>query len=238
MLDIVHHDADVIRRLAVGSKQDEVLDHVAGNGDFANHCIAERHGTFRYFEAHRCPLAVFQPLSCFGGGNVETGPIVFEVGFLRCGFFSLLVQQFGRTEAVVGMTGFEQAEGCRSMLVESCRLHVGTFIPRKPEPFHGFKDSPRHLVAGSFGIGVFDAKHKRAVVLSCIEPVEQCSSGATDVEVSGGGRRKTNANLGLAHLLSFRSAATASRTTSVFGSSVRGADLVGRRLDRRCCRRL
>ena len=68
-------------------------------------------------------------------------------------------------------------------------------------------------------IGVFDAKHKRAVVLSRIEPVEQCSSGATDVEVPGGGRRKANANLGLAHLPSFRSAATASRTTSVFGSS-------------------
>src|SRR5438094_262054 len=79
-----------------------------------------------------------------------------------------------------------------------------------------------HLFARAFDIGIFDTQNKSSVVLSRIEPVEKRGPGSADVKVAGGRRRKPDSNSLIGHRLSLRSAPTASRTTSVLGSSARG----------------
>src|SRR5262245_39210840 len=107
------------------------------------------------------------------------------------------------------------------MPIETGRLHVGTFIPSKFEPFHRLEDAARHLVAGTLDVGVLDAQDESALILSGEKPVEECSPGPAYVEIARRRRRKANADRVIAHLLNFRRAATASRTTSVLGSLVR-----------------
>src|SRR5262245_40542464 len=108
------------------------------------------------------------------------------------------------------------------MQVETCGLHVRTFIPLEAEPFHGLENSASHLFARAFDIRILNPQDENAVVLSSVEPVEERGTCSADMQVSSWRRRKTDSNLLLTHRLNLRSAATASRTTSVLGSFVRG----------------
>src|SRR5947208_12244117 len=89
------------------------------------------------------------------------------------------------------------------------------------KPGHRFENATGHVFSGSFDVGIFDTKDEFAVVLSGKQPVEQSRSGAAHMQVSRGRRCEAHANR-LAHRLTFRSAATASRTPSTLESSVRG----------------
>ncbi len=110
--------------------------------------------------------------------------------------------------------------------IEPFRLKVRTFIPVKPQPGHCIEDASSHLFAGTRDVGIFDAQDKRALMLSSEQPVEECRSGASNVQVTGWRRSEADANFpraGLwAHRLIFRIALTASRTTSALESFCRG----------------
>ena len=115
-----------------------------------------------------------------------------------------------------------QAFGRLPIQIETLRLVVRAFVPVKPKPRHRFEDAARHVFARALDVGIFDAKDESAIVLPRKQPVDERRPGTPDVQVPGGRWRETNANPSLVHRLSFRKAATASRTTSVLESSVRG----------------
>src|SRR5262245_58540226 len=121
------------------------------------------------------------------------------------------------------MAGAEQNLNGAAMLVKPGRLHVRTFIPMKAEPVHCVQNSPSHLFARAFDIRVFDSKNKDTAILSSKKPIKQSGSCTADVQVPRRGGRETNSDgRVVTHRFNFRNAETASRTTSVFGSSVRG----------------
>ena len=63
-----HDDAKVVRGAAIGAEQDEVLNRVAFNRDFAEDGIVERHRSFRHFEPDGAALAAGEPFAHFIGG--------------------------------------------------------------------------------------------------------------------------------------------------------------------------
>src|ERR1019366_7322162 len=128
-----------------------------------------------------------------------------------------------RAEAVIRFAGLQQLQCCPAMPIESFRLEKRTLVPIQFEPGQRLKNALGHFVARPFDIGVLNAQNENAVVFTCEQPVEKGGSGCSHVQISGGRWSNANANLFRHYLpLSFRRAATASRSTSILGSDVSG----------------
>ena len=69
-------------------------------------------------------------------------------------------------------------------------LHVGPlvhdlFVPREAEPLEAIENGAGAFVRASGAIGVFDAQEEVAAELLCVQPVEQGSARAADMEKAG-----------------------------------------------------
>src|SRR5437879_13342773 len=51
-VDVVHHDAEMVCRMFVGSQQYEILDRIALDGDFTEHRVLVLYGSFRNSETN------------------------------------------------------------------------------------------------------------------------------------------------------------------------------------------
>jgi hypothetical protein len=76
-------------------------------------------------------------------------------------------------------------------------LEVGPLVPVQAQPQHGPLDAFGVLGPVALGVGVLDAQHERARTLAGEEPVEQCRTGAADVEIAR--RRRGHADTGDTH---------------------------------------
>src|SRR5207253_3639140 len=175
-VDIIDHDAEVIRRMFVRSKQDEVFDRIAFDGNFIKDGVVVADSAFRDSEA-------------------DGAFIVIRESAVHQAFSNVPVQ------------------------VEPLRLVVRALVPVKSEPRHRIEDAASHVFTRTLDVGIFDTKDECALIFSREKPVEESGPRAADVEITRRGWGKADANT---HLLSFRSALTASRTTSALGSSRRG----------------
>ena len=87
----------------------------------------------------------------------------------------------------------DQALRHRSVLLDPLRLKVRLvwaarirpLVPIKPEPSQAIDDAGHHFPRRSFGVGILDAQHKRAPLLTREEPIEQRRPRAADVEIAG-----------------------------------------------------
>src|SRR5262245_10763181 len=66
-VDIVYDNAKMVCGTSVGAQQDEVLNRLALDGDFAEDGIIERHRSLRNFEPDRAAIAAGEPLAYFIG---------------------------------------------------------------------------------------------------------------------------------------------------------------------------
>src|SRR5262249_48460425 len=74
--------------------------------------------------------------------------------------------------------------------------HARAFVPVEAEPAHRVEDRLHAVLRAALAIGVFDAQDELATLLPGPEPVVQGAAGSPDVQVAGGRRRESNADLG------------------------------------------
>src|SRR2546426_3171642 len=72
--------------------------------------------------------------------------------------------------------------------------HDWALVRLEAEPLEDVDDRLFALLRAARLVGVLDAEHERAVVLTRPEPVEQRGAGAPDVQVPGGRGREADAN--------------------------------------------
>src|SRR5688500_4993765 len=76
--------------------------------------------------------------------------------------------------------------GLKVRRVRSANLRP--LVPIDAEPPQSVEDTGDHFRLVSLDVGVFDAQDEAAAVAARVQPVEQRSPGAADVQVTGRGR--------------------------------------------------
>ena len=72
--------------------------------------------------------------------------------------------------------------------------HLHSFVPLEAHPAQIVENRLLRLARRALEIGVFDAQDERAALAAGEQPVEQCRSGVTDVQMTCGRRRETNSH--------------------------------------------
>ena len=70
---------------------------------------------------------------------------------------------------------------------------VGPLVPRQAEPSQPVEDAGDHVLRRALDVGVFDSKHEDATMTARIQPIEECSAGAADMQIASGGWCKSDA---------------------------------------------
>ena len=128
-VDVVDDDAEMIRRLAIGTKEHEIFDRRRVDG---------------YFTVH----------------GVRVGNLAFRNPETDCSFI------------LVRIAGAQQLVGRLPVEVQTLRLEVRPLVPLEPEPCHGVENTLRHVLAGTFSIGIFDAKNESAAMFPREQPIK------------------------------------------------------------------
>ena len=180
--DVVDHVGQEEHDRAVTAQQDEVFDDVVIEHGLTTDEVNHGGGTgARHLEAQRSPWRRFQ-------AAVAAEAVV-----------SLVLphsrpHHFLRAVAVIGVALLEQPRRCQGMLGRIFALEMGALIGARgdTDPGESGDDAVGPFLPVAFGVGVFNTQHEHAAHLLGDEGVVQRGSGATNVEVAGGGRGEAN----------------------------------------------
>ncbi len=103
----------------------------------------------------------------------------------RLGFFAAGFQFFSLAHTPVGLAFVQQREGVAAIDLHAFGLTIGALVPIEPHPFHAFNDGLNGLVGRPVLVRVFDAQHKRPLLLPGEQPVEQGGPDSSDVKEPG-----------------------------------------------------
>ncbi len=182
-VDVVDDVRQEEHRPAVAPHEDEVLDERVLEFGLAPNQVDDGGRPFPWrSEAQRPPLA--RPETAVATETVVAGPS----RALRPGVHDLTC-----AVAVVGVSVCEEARRRGLVQVRALTLEVRTLVPVHTDPAERALDAVDPLVAVALGVGVFDAQHERAAVLTRVDPVVQSGLGSADVEVTRRRRRKPHA---------------------------------------------
>src|SRR5881628_3067648 len=119
----------------------------------------------------------------------------------RGGLWFLVLRRFGVIATGIFLRG-AIAQKCGSIgqtflrrcaiQFRSLRLVKRAFIPIDAQPLQAIQNSLHQFGFVPLRIGVLDAKNHRATLAACEQPVEQRGSGASHVQITGGGRCKSH----------------------------------------------
>ena len=168
----------------VAATNHEILDGVMTDLDPAPHeIIDDGHALVRGSESHHDTGTVLDvPV---------TRPAVVTTLVAR--FFIERLDLFRRQVAVIGMPRIEQLLDGGQVLIQSLGLEVRTFIPVEPEPPQRLSNCVDELLRRLLGVGVLNPKDEGPARVAGEQPVEQCRTGAADMEKAGGSRREADA---------------------------------------------
>ena len=79
------------------------------------------------------------------------------------------------------------------MKVEALGLAI-VLVPAEIEPIQPLINRVERNVGVALDIRVIDSKNNRPAIVPRVQPIEYESTGATDVEVTGRGRREANSH--------------------------------------------
>jgi hypothetical protein len=190
---VVHADAEVIQRVAVGAHEDEIVEGVGREIHPPADEIVHDEGLVRHAEANDVALTGRRPAVALLERDRARCPRV-AVGLAgRLGLLALGVELLGRFEGPVGLALPDEPVGRLLVEVVALRLEERPLVVVEAEPLHRREDLPRQLFAGALDVGVLDAQEKRAARVPREEQVVEGRPRSADVERARRGRRKTDA---------------------------------------------
>ena len=199
---IVSHDGQVVGRLPVRSENHEVFDVGILERNRAMHGVNERGLPRRDLEANRAWLAGRFARRDLVRSQRAAGAVVHPAPARGFAGLALLLQCRRSAVAVVRPVFGDQPLGPHAITLDALRLevrrmgppHVRPLVPIEPEPAEAVHDSFHHLPGRPLGVGILDAQHECAAETPGVEPVEERRARAADVEISRGGRGKSDAD--------------------------------------------
>ena len=148
---------------------------------------------------HRALIGVAEPdhrLDAWTRRNpLPATPVVSGLLLARDLCRAHLIELLLRAVAVIRLALAEKLRDHLGITAEAPRLVVGTLVVIEAEPLQTFEDSTDHLFAGSLDVGVFDAEDEFAAGLAGEQPVEQCGTRPTDMQIARWRRREANTNI-------------------------------------------
>jgi hypothetical protein len=111
----------------------------------------------------------------------------------KTGFLALRFDLIAGEVAEVGLTVGDQLVDRGYVAFAALGLEERTLIPIETKPGKRLGDGVDELLGRLRSVGVFDSQNELATHAAGKEPIEQCTSGTTDMEVAGGGRSESNA---------------------------------------------
>ncbi len=157
-------------------------------------------------QRHREPHCGLPALRFKGGTlfstQVPAAPVVGRRLPSRKRGFPALLQFLWRAVAVVGFSPFQELFHHRPVEGQPLHLEVGfiltslsgPFVPVKAQPTHGRENASHRFLAVAQLVGVLDAQDKGASMVASKEPVEECCSRASDVQISCRAGREPDTN--------------------------------------------
>jgi hypothetical protein len=187
---VVDHDAEVVRRHAVGTLDHEVVEFLVRDADLALHeVVPGDDAVVRIPEAdHRLDAGGGRPASGVLGAPAAVVPRLLVA---RALLLAHLVEFVLRRVAPVRLALAHQLLDDLAVPVEPLHLIERPFVVVEPEPVHRVEDRLRRCVGGPLRVGVLDAQDEFATMAAGIRPGEQCRAGATDVQIAGGARGRS-----------------------------------------------
>jgi hypothetical protein len=182
--DVIRDDSEIVDRRRIRSEDYEILEVLVRESDALVNEIIPFGGTLGNSKANDERITRVDSSSDLLGGESIASPVVLE-RFLAClGSATTLIQLFSCAEAAVRCAGLEHSVRVLLMTVEIRALVYDFFVPVETEPRHSVEDCARALVGAAHFVCVFDAEQKISAEVTCVEPVEECSACAADVQIS------------------------------------------------------
>src|ERR1700722_4384053 len=182
----------MISRHAVGAQQREVLD-IVGGFDLLSVDRVIKANLFvratRNAEAEREGFSRCGATVAFGATKLAHAGVE-QPGLIGSGF--LAVAGMSRSEVAIGESFLKDGVGDLAMEAETLRLLV-FLIPTEIEPAQTFKNRVDRGVRIALDIRVIEAENHGSTVVAGVEPVEDESPGAADMQKTSGRWRESNA---------------------------------------------
>jgi len=185
-IPVVHHHTEVVGGIAVRALDDQVVELGVLEDGAAVHQIIDHH-----LARQRIPEADRRRHSGRRRSRAVTPAAVVARLLLACDLpFAQRVQLLLGAVAAVCESCVEQLLDHRAIPLVALRLEIRTFVLVEPEPAHAIQDHAHRFISGALAVGVLHAQDELAAMAAGIEPGEQCSAHASDVEQAGGTGRE------------------------------------------------
>jgi hypothetical protein len=174
---IVDHDAEVVRRRAVGARDDQIVELTVVEGDVAvDHVLDDHVAVHRILETHH-RVDTFARLR-----TVATRTVIARI-LLGCGLPGAhLLQLFLRAVTAIRMTGLQELREHFAVPIHAPGLIERTLVVVQPEPLHTVENHLRRCFRGALAIRVLDAQDEFAAMTARVQPGEQRRPHAADMQ--------------------------------------------------------
>ncbi len=188
---VVHDDGKIIGRVAVRPENDQIIQHrVVEDHRALDEVVHYRLAFLRGFKSQG------RLTGRFGGQAKTAAPAVIPrrqalgLRLLPSGFKIL-----SSAHAPVRPALLEQPKRMAGVQRHPLGLAIRPFVPIEAHPLQAFEDGLDGLVGRTALVGILDAEDEPSVLLPGEEPVEQRGANPSDMEIAGGTRRETDADL-------------------------------------------
>ncbi len=180
---VVHHHDEVVRRRAVGTGDDEVVELAVGEHDAALHPVVDHRLPLQRGPEtdHRVSTRVRRRL-----GEVTAAPVVAGLLLARHLRLAQRLQPLAGAVAAIRPALLQEAVDHLRVAVEALGLVERPLVVVESEPGHALEDRIDRLGGGALTVGILDAQHEVAAVPPGIQPGEQRRACTTDMEIAGG----------------------------------------------------
>src|SRR2546430_1719563 len=183
-VDVVDNDGEVIRRISVGSKKNEVIDQLRFEMNVAADEIVKIDRARFDFESNHVWVARNS-----GQRATTTGVPVRDACALRSLPFSVEIFD-GAIASICGPPTHEFL-GTLPITREPVALIDRAFIPLDPEPLQGTDNLLRVMLTRALDVGILDPEQHLSAVVPCVQQVKDGCARAAHVQVPGRRGRET-----------------------------------------------
>ena len=188
-LGIIDHHNKVIGRVAIGALDNQIIKLIVFNRYRALDTVDKSSiAITRRFETdNKGGLRLISTLA--------TSPVVTRLATsLHCGF-TFGVQFVGAAVTTISETLVEQVSDFTLVEIVTFRLVKRALIVTEAQPVHSLQDSIDRFLGRSLHISVLDPQHEDALLFLSQQVIKQGRPGATNVQVTGWTRGKTNSQI-------------------------------------------
>ena len=180
-VQIVHHHREVVRRIAIGTEDHQIIEFGIRELDAALHLVVPRHcAVERVLEAD------------YAIGHVAVTGVLFAIGAVVARLFFRGERGLtNRIEFLAGLVGVVRGAsgdhllGDFAVAVETLGLVDRTFVVAQAQPVHRFQDRVDRRLGAALAVGILDPQHELAARVARGQPAVQRGAGAADMQITG-----------------------------------------------------